>query len=101
MSRLPSSAVADRVCLVHYHEIGLKGKNRSIFERQLITNLKRALKGRSAHVERLAGYVRVSFEDGGMPEDIPGMVAAIAGCDLADVANIVLTIDPCISCSER
>ena len=33
--------------------------------------------------------------------NIPGMVAAIAGCDLADVANIVLTIDPCISCSER
>ena len=24
-------------------------------------SLKRALKGRSAHVERLAGYVRVSF----------------------------------------
>ena len=86
MSRLPSSAVADRVCLVHYHEIGLKGKNRSIFERQLITNLKRALKGRSAHVERLAGYVRVSFEDGGMPEDIPGMVAAVPGVARVSVA---------------
>ena len=49
--------MTSRVCLVHYHEIGLKGKNRSTFERQLITNLKRALKGRSAHVERLAGYV--------------------------------------------
>ncbi|WP_293834525.1 tRNA uracil 4-sulfurtransferase ThiI [uncultured Parolsenella sp.] len=78
--------MADRVCLVHYHEIGLKGKNRSIFERQLITNLKRALKGRSAHVERLAGYVRVSFEDGGMPEDIPGMVAAVPGVARVSVA---------------
>ncbi len=33
--------------------------------------------------------------------NIPGMVGAIAGCDLADVPNIILTIDPCISCSER
>ena len=33
--------------------------------------------------------------------NIPGMVGALAGCDLADVPNIVLTIDPCISCSER
>jgi len=33
--------------------------------------------------------------------NIPGMVGALAGCDLADVANIILTIDPCISCSER
>ena len=27
--------------------------------------------------------------------------AALAGCDLADVNMIVLTIDPCISCTER
>ncbi len=33
--------------------------------------------------------------------NIPGMVGALAGCDLADVANIILTIDPCISCCER
>ena len=24
------------VCLVHYHEIGLKGNNRSVFERKLL-----------------------------------------------------------------
>ena len=78
--------MAGRVCLVHYHEIGLKGKNRSIFERQLITNLKRALKGRSAHVERLAGYVRVSFDDGEMPEDVPGLVAQVPGVARVSVA---------------
>ena len=33
--------------------------------------------------------------------NIPGMVKALAGCDLADVPMIVLTIDPCISCTER
>lgn len=33
--------------------------------------------------------------------NIPGMAMSIAGSDLADVPNIILTIDPCISCSER
>ncbi len=34
-------------------------------------------------------------------ENIAGLVQAIQGCQLADVANIILTIDPCISCMER
>lgn len=34
-------------------------------------------------------------------QNIAGMTAALAGCDLADVNMIVLTIDPCISCTER
>jgi ech hydrogenase subunit E len=29
------------------------------------------------------------------------MIHLVKGCDLADVPNIVLTIDPCISCTER
>ena len=33
--------------------------------------------------------------------NVPGMVAALEGCELADVPMIVLTIDPCISCTER
>ena len=36
--------MTERICLVHYHEIGLKGKNRSTFENQLVTNLHRALR---------------------------------------------------------
>ena len=35
--------MASRVCLVHYHEIGLKGKNRARFERILMDNIKAAL----------------------------------------------------------
>lgn len=35
----------ERVCLVHYHEIGLKGRNRSTFERRLQANLDAALAG--------------------------------------------------------
>jgi ech hydrogenase subunit E len=33
--------------------------------------------------------------------NIPPMVKALQGCQIADVPNIVLTIDPCISCTER
>jgi len=33
--------------------------------------------------------------------NIPPMVVMLRGCDLADVPVIVLTIDPCISCTER
>ena len=34
-------------------------------------------------------------------QNLAGLVAALAGCDFADVPNIILTIDPCISCTER
>ena len=34
-------------------------------------------------------------------QNVAGMVATLQGCDLADVPLNVLTIDPCISCTER
>lgn len=34
-------------------------------------------------------------------QNIAGMTMALKGCDVADVNMIVLTIDPCISCTER
>lgn len=33
--------------------------------------------------------------------NIPALVKMLQGCDLSDVPNIILTIDPCISCCER
>ncbi|MDR2355365.1 MAG: nickel-dependent hydrogenase large subunit [Clostridiales Family XIII bacterium] len=33
--------------------------------------------------------------------NIPAMVKTLQGCDLADVPMLILTIDPCISCTER
>ena len=32
-----------RVCLIHYHEIGLKGRNRSVFEKRLVKNVEALL----------------------------------------------------------
>lgn len=34
-------------------------------------------------------------------QNLAGMVRALQGVDLADVPMIILTIDPCISCTER
>ncbi|MDR2132532.1 MAG: nickel-dependent hydrogenase large subunit [Clostridiales Family XIII bacterium] len=33
--------------------------------------------------------------------NIPAMVKTLQGCDLADVPMLILTVDPCISCTER
>ena len=33
--------------------------------------------------------------------NIPPLLAMLPGCQLADVPIIVLSIDPCISCTER
>ena len=33
--------------------------------------------------------------------NIPAMLKLLQGCELADVPVLVLTIDPCISCTER
>lgn len=33
--------------------------------------------------------------------NLPGMLSTLKGCELADVPILILTIDPCISCTER
>jgi ech hydrogenase subunit E len=33
--------------------------------------------------------------------NLPAMLKLLQGCDLADVPVLILTIDPCISCTER
>ena len=54
--------MASRVCLVHYHEIGLKGKNRARFERILMDNLKAALAAFSVScITRISGHILVTF----------------------------------------
>lgn len=54
----------ERVCLVHYHELGLKGHNRAVFERRLVDNLKAAL---SCHpvsdVVRISGHLLVMVDE--------------------------------------
>ncbi|MDY0340517.1 MAG: tRNA uracil 4-sulfurtransferase ThiI [Coriobacteriia bacterium] len=69
-----------RVALVHYHEIGLKGRNRGQFERRLERNVRWALRTLpGAEVRRIASRVLVRA-----PEDMDGdrllaTVAAVPG----------------------
>ncbi|MFP5352286.1 MAG: tRNA uracil 4-sulfurtransferase ThiI [Actinomycetota bacterium] len=51
--------------VAHYHEVGLKGRNRDFFEAQLTKNLKRALRGMGYNrVRRGFGRVVVDFDQG-------------------------------------
>lgn len=53
----------DRVIIVHYHEIALKGGNRAWFERQLLENVSRALRGvKHAGVRRISGRLLVQLQ---------------------------------------
>lgn len=53
------------VCLVHYHEIGLKGNNRAVFEHRLVDNLRAALGGLPvSSVERISGHILVRLASG-------------------------------------
>ena len=52
----------DRSILIHYHEIGLKGKNRGRFERRLMININRALKDvPCGKLERLSGRMMLAL----------------------------------------
>ena len=54
-----------RVCLVHYHEIGLKGRNRSVFEKRLVKNVE-ALLGAFpvVTIHRISGRLCVFMKEG-------------------------------------
>ncbi len=47
--------------IAHYHEIGLKGRNRQYFEDTLVRNLRRALKG-TGYKQVLRNYGRILIE---------------------------------------
>ena len=47
---------SQNLILIHYHEVGLKGKNRGRFENQLISNISKTLKGvETGQVRRIGG----------------------------------------------
>ncbi len=72
--------MTERLCLVHYHEIGLKGKNRSTFENQLVTNLHRALKAFPvSRIARISGYVVVESEDRQASAEMAAAIRRVPG----------------------
>lgn len=54
-----------RICLVHYHEIGLKGHNRSTFEMRLLKNLEALLSDFPiVTIHRISGRLCVFLKEG-------------------------------------
>lgn len=66
--------------VAHYHEIGLKGRNRHFFESTLVTNLKRALRGTGyGRVRSAYGRVAADFRHGADVEDAASRAARVFG----------------------
>ena len=54
----------EKVVIIRYSELHLKGKNRGYFERVLIINMEKALKGLKHEIKRQSGrYLVESFEE--------------------------------------
>lgn len=68
-----------RVCLVHYHEIGLKGHNRKKFEQQLISNIVALIQDSTVRIRRISGRICLFMEDGSSFEDACSLADQIAG----------------------
>lgn len=72
--------MCERVCLIAYHEIGLKGRNRTTFERRLQTNLDAALDSFPVKpAERVASRLCVPVTDPSQLERVARRIAAVPG----------------------
>jgi thiamine biosynthesis protein ThiI len=72
--------VFERAVLIHYHEIGLKGRNRASFEDRLRRNLQFAVRDQGpVRVERIAARFVVRYDDAAAREDVLRACAALPG----------------------
>lgn len=79
--------MSERVCLIHYHEVGLKGRNRTAFERRLQDNLDAALIGLPVgRVERLASRLAVSVTDSARLAEVAETIARVPGVHSVSLA---------------
>lgn len=70
----------ERVCLVHFHEIGLKGRNRSQFERRLRDNIEAALVGFPVGtIERIASRSLVQVRDPERVHEVARRIGELPG----------------------
>lgn len=71
-------APLQRVCLVHYHEIALKGHNRTKFEKRLVANLKALLHDEAVY-RRVSGRICLFLPEDASFEDACSIADRIAG----------------------
>ncbi|HEX9093096.1 MAG TPA: tRNA uracil 4-sulfurtransferase ThiI [Coriobacteriia bacterium] len=70
----------ERAALIHYHEIGLKGRNRASFENRLKSNLAEAVRGLTdGSVERFASRLLVPVTDPANHRRVLDACAALPG----------------------
>jgi thiamine biosynthesis protein ThiI len=72
--------------VVHYHEIGLKGKNRIYFERKLVNNIQHHLK---ETVSRIHGRILIKLEKFSEEEYLKTILKKIPGINVFAFAYIV------------
>src|SRR5688500_1714503 len=82
------SVVNPDLLLAHYHEIGLKGRNRPRFERALRDNLKRALGDSAARVRLVSGRVEITEPK----PDALGLAARARGVRVATTEEVLAEI---------
>ncbi|MBI2820818.1 MAG: tRNA 4-thiouridine(8) synthase ThiI [Acidobacteria bacterium] len=68
-----------RVWVIHYHEIGLKRKNRPFFERRLQQNVQQALSDLQARCERVSGRLLARLPDGASAGDLAARLKTVFG----------------------
>jgi thiamine biosynthesis protein ThiI len=66
--------------VVHYHEVGLKGRNRQFFEDVLARNLRRALRGTGyGRVRRGFGRITIDLGEGALVDEAARRAARVFG----------------------
>ena len=69
-----------KVFIVHYGEVGLKGKNRSFFENRLVRNIRHALEGTEyVGVQRIHGRLLVTLSTNADIPEIQRRLGAVMG----------------------
>ncbi len=70
----------ERICLVHYHELGLKGRNRASFEHRLLANMEAALVAFPVkEVLRISGHLLVVLEDEKAVDPVAQLLLQVPG----------------------
>ena len=79
----------EKVVIIRYAEIHLKGKNRGYFERMFTVNLERALRGVKHELHRTSGrYLVADFEEA-RAEEICGRISRVFGVHSYSVGFLV------------
>lgn len=77
------------VLLIHYGELALKGKNRDLFEKRLVDNIRIALgSGSDWNVRRLYGRIVVHVDDGNDIDELAQRIKNVFG-----IANIAPAVE--------